>query len=240
MKYINPYMLFTGSMVPNWLMRRNEISAGAKLTYARLCQYAGDHGVAWPTVSTLASEVGLKERQVQYILAELETCGLIHRQQTDFSKPNEIRFLQHEWMEGCKILHGGGAEYVVPGVQDVAPKENQGRESFNNKKGSRQTRLTDDWMPSETDLGWARDKHPSVNTGTETEKFKNYHIAKGSLMASWSRAWMTWITNAEEFNAKRNRTSPSASSIRPAYDRDESLQRILAAAGDSGRRKHDQ
>ena len=38
--YFNPYKLFVGSFIPEWLERRKEISPGAKLCYARLLRHA--------------------------------------------------------------------------------------------------------------------------------------------------------------------------------------------------------
>jgi hypothetical protein len=45
---INPFRLFVGSMIPNWLQCRPEVSQGAKLAYARLAQYAGKDGGCLP------------------------------------------------------------------------------------------------------------------------------------------------------------------------------------------------
>ena len=41
-QYINPYKLFQGGFIPNWLMERKseEINPNAKLVYSRLLQYA--------------------------------------------------------------------------------------------------------------------------------------------------------------------------------------------------------
>jgi len=32
------------------------------------------------------------------------------------------------------------------------------------------------------------------------ESFKNYHLARRSLMVDWNRAWYTWVQNAPEFS----------------------------------------
>jgi len=62
---INPYRLFVGAFIPNWLLLRPDVSAQAKLLYARLAQYAGEHGYAWPMQPTLAEAVGLPIRTMQ-------------------------------------------------------------------------------------------------------------------------------------------------------------------------------
>jgi hypothetical protein len=73
----NPYGLFTGIFIPEALVRYPEISAGAKIAYGRLVRYAGQDGDCHPSVKTLAREIGVRERQTQRYLAELESNGFI-------------------------------------------------------------------------------------------------------------------------------------------------------------------
>ena len=73
----NPFGLFTGIFVPDALVRSTAISAGAKLAYGRLARYAGQDGKCYPAVHTLASEIGVSERQTQNYLTELEAQKLI-------------------------------------------------------------------------------------------------------------------------------------------------------------------
>ena len=40
----------------------------------------------------------------------------------------------------------------------------------------------------------AAEKHLDVQA--ELAKFRNYHEAKGSVMADWQAAWRTWVGNA--------------------------------------------
>jgi DNA-binding Lrp family transcriptional regulator len=107
-KYINPYNLFVGSFIPNWLLRRNEISPGGKLCYARLAQFAGKDGECFPSQATLAAEIGAGERQVRRYISELEKQGLIDTIQVGLNHQNRYRFLWHRWMEegGVKKLSG--------------------------------------------------------------------------------------------------------------------------------------
>ena len=73
----NPFALFVGSFIPNCLMRTNLISSGAKLCWARLAQYAGQNGQAWPSQEELAVELGVSERTVRNYLKELCDKGLL-------------------------------------------------------------------------------------------------------------------------------------------------------------------
>ena len=103
-RYINTYKAFVGSMVPNWLLSRTEVSHGAKLAYARLAQYAGDNMVAYPKRVTLAAELGVSARQLDRYLTELETKHeLIEVEQLGLRRANRYRFLRHPWMESANL-----------------------------------------------------------------------------------------------------------------------------------------
>lgn len=96
---INPYRLFVGSFMPNWLLSRPEISTNAKVVYARLAQYAGKDGEAFPLMQTLADEVGMQLKTVQRALDELKEHRLIESEQRGFGQSNIYFFLRHPWMK---------------------------------------------------------------------------------------------------------------------------------------------
>jgi hypothetical protein len=99
-QYINPYKMWIGSFIPNWLLQRVELSPGAKLCYARLCQFARKaDGVAYPGQKTLATELGISGRQVRRYLKELEKCNLIAIEQIGRTCSNRYRFFRHSWQE---------------------------------------------------------------------------------------------------------------------------------------------
>lgn len=101
MKAINPYRLFVGSFIPNWLLRCPDLSHGAKLAYARLCQYADkETGEAWPGQDAWADEIGVSVRQLRRYVDELECFKLIEVVQRGQSETNFYRFLAHPLMSG--------------------------------------------------------------------------------------------------------------------------------------------
>jgi hypothetical protein len=75
----NPFQLFVGAMIPSAVLRNPDLSPSAKLVFARLAQFAGRQGKAWPSDQTLGREVGLGDRQTRRCVAELEHYGLIRR-----------------------------------------------------------------------------------------------------------------------------------------------------------------
>ncbi len=98
-KYIKPYKLWTGAFIPNWLLQRTEIGPGVKACYARLCQYAGKNGICYPKQTTLAAELGVKERQVRNYLTQLVKYRLIEMFRWGKKCSNRYKFLYHEWMD---------------------------------------------------------------------------------------------------------------------------------------------
>ena len=50
---------------------------------------------------------------------------------------------------------------------------------------------------------------------TEVEAFKDYHLAKGSLMADWEAAFRTWLRNAARWNNGTTRRQIDRPSVEP-------------------------
>ena len=107
----NPYKMFVGSFIPQWLECRPEISPGAKLVYARMCRYSGRNGKCNPRQGVLAKTIGLGERQARTYIKELEEYFLIGSERLGLGKSNVYKFLSHEWM------------FADPERQDTADQE---------------------------------------------------------------------------------------------------------------------
>jgi DNA-binding GntR family transcriptional regulator len=104
--------MFVGSMIPNWLQCRREVSQGAKLAYARLAQHAGKDGECFPKQQTLAAELGVSERTANEYVRRLVKSGLIETDRPGLGKANRYFFLDHPWIhEGQpKALASAGQE----------------------------------------------------------------------------------------------------------------------------------
>jgi hypothetical protein len=94
----NPWRMFVGSMIPNWLQCRPEIGQGPKLAYGRLAQYAGEDGKCFPKQATLAAELGVSERMVNEYIRTLVRFGLIEKERPGLGRPNHYFFLNHPWI----------------------------------------------------------------------------------------------------------------------------------------------
>ena len=68
------------------------------------------------------------------------------------------------------------------------------------KREANRTRIKADWQPDSVGSEYAREH--GVDAAAETENFRDYHLARGSLMADWAAAWRTWVRNAVRFASK--------------------------------------
>src|ERR1035441_6056378 len=97
----NPYKRFNGIFVPEAICKCG-LSAGAKLVYGRLCRYAGEDGRAYPSISTLGSELGISGKQARRYVRELEDECFIRPERTK-GKRSHYLFLWHAVFEAGPI-----------------------------------------------------------------------------------------------------------------------------------------
>lgn len=65
------------TQVPNFLLDAKDLSAAAKLAYAKLLSYAWQNDFCFPGQERLASDLGITDRSVRSHLKELEKRGLL-------------------------------------------------------------------------------------------------------------------------------------------------------------------
>lgn len=94
-----------GPTIPDWLMRRSEISTGAKLVYAFLadntCQpdYPDYQIASGLKTVHIAKAVGASERSVRNWINELEAKKLLRVQVQGWGRSNLYYFLLHPWQK---------------------------------------------------------------------------------------------------------------------------------------------
>ena len=54
-----PHRLFNGVFIPNVLLETDLISPVDKIVWGRLCQFAGENGVCFPSFSTIATKTAI-------------------------------------------------------------------------------------------------------------------------------------------------------------------------------------
>jgi len=92
----------TFASVPNWIMKRTEISGDAKILYGRLFQYKGKGNFIFPKRETLAEEIGVHVRAVDRFLRELTKHNLIAIKQVGCNRSNQYTILPHIWMKSAQ------------------------------------------------------------------------------------------------------------------------------------------
>ena len=124
---------------PNWLLRRPEISLGAKLTYCQLAWFCWKKGESYPKVQTLMKRMGSGSRAIFEWIRELVAHGLIERTSRKDTS-NRYTFLPHTWMEMCDDVtlrkrdtnhpqkgHASKLDHPQKGQLDHPQKGTQGR-----------------------------------------------------------------------------------------------------------------
>ena len=174
-----PWRLFSGSFIPNSVLKCRELSATSKLIFGRLSQFGGEHGNSYPSYSTLAQEVGIERRQAMRAVKELEAFGLIRlvgrlKDDGGFTS-NAYEFLWHRIF--CsddpaapgdkKDTRGGVTNVTTPRchsrhhlVSEMTPKENHTRDKNIEKTTTEEIRL----LLSGTPLSEISDKELNVLT----------------------------------------------------------------------------
>jgi hypothetical protein len=106
----NVYHFFAGSFVPSWLLSRQEISSGAKLTYALLAQQANSSGVTQLNFRMQAVALGEDEGKLARHLIDLEEVGLIRVSRGNVHTEDiRVFFPLHFWMVGLEQQPQGDA-----------------------------------------------------------------------------------------------------------------------------------
>jgi hypothetical protein len=79
------------TQVPNFILTKDDISVGAKLSYAMLLKYAWSNDGCFPGQAKLANDMGAGERSVRTYLKELEAANLLEIIQRGLGKTNIYR-----------------------------------------------------------------------------------------------------------------------------------------------------
>jgi biotin operon repressor len=74
--------------VPNFILESDQISVGAKLTYAMLLKYARELDECFPGQERLAEDMGCSRRSVSRYITELEKADLVSVKRRGQGRPN--------------------------------------------------------------------------------------------------------------------------------------------------------
>jgi len=122
----------TFATLPNAVMRRKDLSHGAKLCAARLIQYADKRGVAFPRLPTLAAELGMSVSALKRYLHELVELKLVRPRRRGQGRSNEY-YLAEEL-----LIHRAGFHSPKVGHQEgpkpASPERPQSGHPYNKRE----------------------------------------------------------------------------------------------------------
>jgi len=76
--------------------------------------------------------------------------------------------------------------------------------SVSPKKPRQKASLPEGWVPSEANISHAFSKGFSQrDIDHEADRFRDHHLARGSIFKDWDAAWRTWVANAIKFSGGR-------------------------------------
>ena len=162
----------------------------AKWLLLCLADYANEEPRScFPSVKTLSKRTSISESTLYVKLNWLEEHGYISRISGTHNKSN------------IYTVNLG----VLRESEGVLRQTDTNLSSNLSKTNRRRKSLNDGWKPSSKCLSNLKEKYGEIDYDNETDKFINYHLAKGSVFVDPERAYLNWIRNAVNFQAKDKR-----------------------------------
>lgn len=128
-----------------------------------------------------------------------------------FAKHQVINNRESESVLPPRVGHASFTRESGKQAEGKEGKEGNGKEGKGVGDAKRRTRLPSDFYPDET--GIAAIQQTGLSLSVELEKFRNHHVANGSVMADWNAAWRKWAGNALQFHPAKSRQSAQANTI---------------------------
>jgi hypothetical protein len=209
---------------------RVQLSSVEYRTLMVLAEHAHEDGRgAYPAVMTIAEHAEMSVRSVQRSLRVLENRDVISLQNPATHSRSAVWRLNMSLdivasvtppalEQGCQLVHLGvptgpfrGAS--VASEPKIEPKIEPKQQDRIPKAAAKRTHIAVDWTPGPADREYAD------NLGipeSQVSAFVDYHLANGTLMASWPAAWRTWCRNCTRFGTATGKPNKSQEEI--AFD----------------------
>lgn len=182
----------------NWLLRRSDISSGAKLCYARIVQYCNVNAIAWPSILTLAKETGSSKRQTIRYIKELEKNKLLKIERSAGRRNSFLPVTDMSPVPDVSPVPNMAATsdgYVT----GVVPNMSRGIEYISKRQGIKKGKVDKFQKPSIEEIeAYCTERR----NGIDAEQFFDFYEAKGwkigkEPMRDWKAAVRTWEKNRE-------------------------------------------
>ena len=196
-----------------------QATAGDRLVAAALASFASSDGRSiFPATEKLCRMTGMCKRAVLRAAARLKTWGFLaddgeYRYGKGANRWTRCRRIVTERLESDRAdsdradTSGVGTDesprLLLDDHQDrpqIQGTTNGGaRPRAAPRKQATRRRRSDAWEPGEKGEKYAFER--GVDPGQEVTKFRNHHLAQGSVMADWDAAFRTWCDKARQFRA---------------------------------------
>ena len=184
-----------------WAMKLPIKDPHAKWLLVTLCDFTNQDGKCWPSQSLLQERTALSKATINRRLKSLEDDGYIVRV-SGHTGHNTEYFVQCEMVSHRDLV-----------VSDRDTKQSLTR-NITRKRGSK---ISEDFKPSEKTINrinkFASEQGATINHDYETDKFCDFHIAKGSIYKDHQAAYRNWCRNAIKFSAERRASSANRSGV---------------------------
>lgn len=222
--------------IPAWWLDHPDLDADGFAILAALATFADEHGVCWPSQSTLAAKLKRSRPTINRILQRLDDIGLVrieHRRGRDGSRLSclyRLRVEQDGNMTAKEAPRPAAAGDVHAENRDDsvvnAPCPPASQEHFHSKQipdslatdgRGQKSDVPADWMPNADDLAWARNGFGTVDLGRHVEGFVLRCQAHGYRYRDISAAWRAWlIQDAVAGKAPAVRSAAAGASLAPS------------------------
>jgi len=180
----------------SWAVNQSGLGSTAKFVLIMLADRASDDDLScFPSIKKLAIDTDLTERTVINCIQKLEELGLITVER-EHRKVN--RYLLQ--MSRVKEIHPQGEIDSPNRVKEI--HTNLSVEPIK-ESIRRSTSISEGTEISEKQLAYAQEQMQDSEIHEEFQRFKDYHLSKGSLFKDWNAAWRTWLNNSKRWAPKK-------------------------------------
>lgn len=196
-----------------------------KIVLLAFADFADDDGYCYPSLDRIAWKCGYSRSSVKRKVAQLASRHLLGVVEEGVGRGNTSRYLIRP-EKGSKLTRPGpekgssetgkGSTAVnEKGVTAMTPESSLTvREPSVGTKRRKRCSLPDSWRPHGDHRAFALAEHLDIED--EFERFRDHHLAKGTLSADWSASLRTWLRNAVKFR-DRDADTHDPSTSNPAW-----------------------
>lgn len=175
-------------------------------------------------VDAIARLAGVAETEAEILMSELERNGVFSRNRAGCIYSRRMVKDEKRSQEGRKHKNRGLKEAADKTEENPAPSRVATRGASPQKpeariqiekeepdgsskkprdppeKHRRAVSLPEGWVPSEKNILDAQSRNfTDEEIRHEAERFRDYHLAKGTTFKDWDAGWRTWLGNARSF-----------------------------------------